>query len=138
MLYSKVVDMAVANNILLFNRHYSENGKSFLPRMKQDLFDNNKNLIMINSHFGDVYDNEIKNEIIGNFNKIIESDIKDIDRNKVINYKKFNTEYRKLLLDIDVISNKKNIDTFDIAHKLSNEFLKKDITVVQKNKNKLK
>lgn len=137
-LYSKVVDMAVANNILLFNRHYSENGKSFLPRMKQDLFDNNKDLIMINSHFGDVYDNEIKNEIIGNFNKIIESDVKDIDRNKVINYKRFNTEYRQILLDIGIISNKKNIDTFDIAHKLSNEFLKKDITVVKKNKNKLR
>ena len=93
MFYEKLAELSINNNLIIFNRKYSKEGKKYLPKMKQGICDKYSNFMLINTDFGEVYENEKLNEDIKMFNVFIEQDIKNIDKNKKVPLKKIKSIY---------------------------------------------
>lgn len=95
MFYEKLAELSIKNELIIFNRRYSKEGKKYLPKMKQSVCDKHSDFMLINTDFGEVYENEKLNEDIKMFNIFIEQDIKNLDQKKTISLKKIKLIYNE-------------------------------------------
>jgi hypothetical protein len=93
MFYEKLAELSINNDLIIFNRRYSKEGKKYLPKMKQNICDKHSDFMLVNTDFGEVYENEKLNEDIKMFNVFIEQDIKNLDQKKTIPLKKIKLIY---------------------------------------------
>ena len=95
MFYEKLAELSIKNELIIFNRRYSKEGKKYLPKMKQSVCDKHSEFMLINTDYGEVYENEKLNEDIKMFNIFIEQDIKNLDQKKTISLKKIKLIYNE-------------------------------------------
>jgi len=126
-LYQKLAEYAIENNIILFSQVYSQEGKTYIPKVKNDIIRNNPNLIFLRcENLGNSNEQKLESSL----NQKLYEYINNI--NQPIDLPKFNRHYKKALSSINEVS-QNTTDIYSAADILFQD-LKSNISLKSKKK----
>lgn len=136
-LYENMAKVIIENDIILTNSRYSELGRSYLPSMKKKLQEEMPDLLIIDSHLGDVYENKELNDAVGYFNYDMRRNIQVLEKQGDLDVQKFKKAY-KTSLNFMIEESEKEGFTSRNAYHNATELFNKTLSEKPKTKSRLK
>lgn len=136
-LYNKLAEVSINNNLIIHNNNYSPTGAKYLPKMKLRVLENNPNFVLIDEKLHNSIPKKTVNDSIESYNKEILSFIKKSDLNNNCDIKKLMKAYlsgkNHILKELNKSDNKNSYELYEEGIKQFSKTLEKK----QKNKYKI-